>query len=114
MVFKSRFSLADYGEDFVNSYIVVGLFDRNQMVKYAKKVKTLTAKLKDKDEIESVDDSVEVLDAVYGQAADQFIEGVIFDEGVERPMKKADVLKLPVKVVQDLIQFIQGSLEKKA
>lgn len=115
MFFKGRFELAPYGEEFVNSYVVLKFLDKNQIVKFTKRVAEAEKKIdKEEDTEKLLEGSTNVIELVYSLVADQFVEGSIFDNGEQRPMRKVDIEMFPPAIVKDLSRFVQGAYEKKA
>ena len=120
MVFKGKFPLKDYGDELVNSYVLLKLLDKNQSLSYSRKLAKLSKGL-DKKNIEemepdkAIDQSEGILNAMFDLASESFLGGQVFDEAEakERPMNKEDLLSFPTKVMRDLTAFIQGT-EKKS
>lgn len=113
MFFKSKFELGPYGDGLDKSYLIVRLLDKNQVLKFTRTVAKLSKDLDKEEDIDkSLDDSEKLIEIMYKLVQDQFVEGNIQDTE-ERPMKKADIDNFPPAVVKDLVQFIEGALEKK-
>jgi len=118
MFFKARFELASYGSEFGDSFILLKLMDKNQVMAFSKQLAKASKEAdKNEDDIDkSLASSSKVMDMMYQIVANAFIQGEIFDGETEeqRPMKKDDLDSFPPAVIREVVQFIQGSLEKKA
>lgn len=117
LFFREKLSLAKYGDEFKDSYIIVKVLDANQMMKYSR----LIYKLMDDsekagiagDEEKAVDKSYELVQTMYKKVKECFVSGEIFDEKL-RPMSKKDIDEFPNNLIKELSGIIQGNLEKKS
>lgn len=117
MYFKARFELGAYGSEFSKSFVLVKLMDKNQVMQFSKTLAKTSKSLEGEEDIDkTLSGSEEVMDKMYKACADAFISGEIYDSETEeqRPMKKEDIEFFPPAVIRDMVQFVQGSLGKKA
>lgn len=112
-----KYSLAEAGEQFADSYILFKLYSKNETVEYEREILELVEKITVAGEgKQAVDDSVELLDVVANRVKAAFVEGSIWDHDAkkQRAMVVDDLDAFPVTMLKPIMKFIEGGLEKKA
>ncbi len=110
MFFKERFDLSQYDADLKDSYILLRMLNKGEVLKYTK----ATAKLlKGVNDNNAIDFSNELIELMYKTVQDAFIKGEIREEDNLRPATVTDLETFPIPVIKDMLLSMQGNLSKK-
>lgn len=113
MIFKQRFEFSEYGEDFKDSYMIVKLLKPAESLSWSKKLSKAASKVDVSSESEeNQDKGMDVINVMIDKIKFAFIGGEIFDEDKLRPLTKEDLKDLPMMVIKDISNFVEGVTKK--